>query len=59
MSPWNPKDAPRFNEKTAGKPELQQAWSEAANSALKQYRDEGRAIRVANSQITKMLQKRS
>jgi len=59
MSPWSPKDAPRFSEKTAKSDELQRVWSEAANSALKQYRDEGRAIRVANSAVTKATQKQS
>lgn len=51
--PWTAKDAPRFNKSTSGQPHLQTVWANAANSALRQYGDEGRAIQVANAAVRK------
>lgn len=55
--PWGKDDAPRFNSATQGNDHLKEVWSSAANAALKKYRDEGRAIRVANSAVSKAKQK--
>lgn len=55
--PWGKDDAPRFNSATQGNDRLKEVWSSAANAALKKYRDEGRAIRVANSAVSKAKQK--
>lgn len=55
--PWTADDAPRFNKKAKSK-HLKSLWAKAANAALSQYHDEGRAIRVANAAVTKALQKK-
>jgi hypothetical protein len=49
--PWTPADAPRFNSKTARSLHLREVWSNAANAALREYGDEGKAIRVANAAV--------
>lgn len=51
--PWTPDDAPRFNKSTSRSRHLREVWANAANNALRQYGDEGRAIRVANAAVTK------
>lgn len=51
--PWTADQAPKFNSSTKGSPHLQTLWANAANAALKQYGDEGRAIRVANAAVQK------
>lgn len=57
--PWkSPKAAIRHTRKAAT-PRLKSAWLKAANSALKHYRDEGTAVRVANSVVKKMTAKKS
>lgn len=58
MAPWSSSDAPKFNGSTKGSPHLQTLWANAANAALKQYGDEGRAIRVANAAVQKSGQKK-
>jgi hypothetical protein len=47
--PWSPGDAQRF--KRGLSKESQRKWAKVANSALKQYGDESKAIRTANSQV--------
>jgi len=49
--PWTPADADQHIKCRDDKE--RQIWASAANAALKQYGDEGRAIRVANSAVTK------
>ena len=51
--PWTNTDAPKFNVKTANNPHLATVWANAANAALREYGDEGRAIQVANAAVTK------
>ena len=50
--PWTAADAPKFNSKTANSVHLREVWSNAANAALREYGDEGKAIRVANAAVT-------
>lgn len=56
--PWTADQAPKFNSSTTGSPHLQTLWANAANAALKEYGDEGRAIRVANAAVQKSGQKK-
>jgi len=51
--PWTADQAPKFNAKTANSLHLRQVWANAANSALREYGDEGKAIQVANAAVTK------
>lgn len=51
--PWTADDAPRFNKKTSKSRHLRQIWADAANKALREYGDEGRAIQVANAAVNK------
>ena len=50
--PWTVKDAHRF--KRGLTPDQAQAWTVIANAAREEYGDEGRAIRTANSQASRM-----
>lgn len=51
--PWTADDAPRFNQKTARSRHLREIWVNAANQALREYGDEGRAIQVANAAVSR------
>lgn len=51
--PWSAEDAPRFNKGTARSLHLREIWANAANAALREYGDEGRAIQVANAAVSK------
>lgn len=55
--PWTPKDAPSHT-KEANTPHLRRLWAAAANAALKEYKDEGRAIRVADAAVNKEKKKK-
>ena len=50
--PWQPSDALKHTKK-ANNPASQKKWAEVANNCLKEYGDEGLAIRVANSKMGK------
>ena len=56
--PWTADDAPRFNRSTAKSPHLREIWVNAANNALKEYGDEGRAIRAANAAVRDYLKQK-
>jgi len=56
--PWVAADAPKFNASTRKSLHLRQVWANAANAALKQYGDEGKAVRVANSAVKKALKQK-
>lgn len=56
--PWTADDAPRFNKSTSKNRHLRQVWANAANNALREYGDEGKAIRVANAAVRKALHKK-
>lgn len=45
--PWTDGDAVKHNKK-ATTPRLKHIWASAANAALKMYKDDGTAVRVAN-----------
>lgn len=51
--PWNAEDAPRFNKKTQGSRHLREIWVNAANKALREFGDEGRAIQAANAAVNR------
>jgi hypothetical protein len=51
--PWVADDAPKFNKKTVRSLHLRQTWADAANKALREYGDEGRAIRIANAAVSR------
>ncbi len=57
--PWVADDAPRFNKSTAKSKHLRQVWANTANAALRQYGDEGKAIRIANGAVRKALRQKS
>ena len=57
--PWVADDAPKYNSSTRRSRHLRQVWANAANAALKQYGDEGKAIRVANAAVKKALRQKS
>ena len=50
--PWTSTEAPKFNSKTANSPHLATVWANAANAALREYGDEGRAIQAANAAVS-------
>jgi hypothetical protein len=50
--PWQPEDAPRHTHK-ADTDHLCRLWSEVANNVLIETRDEGRAVRAANSAVAR------
>ncbi len=50
--PWNPTDAKRFTKK-ADSPKKQRQWSHVADSELAKTGDEARAIKAANSVVSK------
>ena len=56
--PWTAQQAPKYNASTANSPHLKEVWANAANSALRKYGDEGKAIQVANAAVKKELRKK-
>jgi hypothetical protein len=50
--PWQGKDAKRHT-KAAKSAADQKLWSAVANSVLNKSGDEGRAVRIANAQVSK------
>ena len=56
--PWTADDAPKFNASTRNNRHLREVWVNAANAALRQYGDEGKAIRVANAAVKKELKQK-
>lgn len=50
--PWTAKDASKHTKK-ADTPAEKKQWAKTANSVLKSSKDEGKAVRVANSAIAK------
>ncbi len=48
--PWKPSQA-KSHTKKADTPEKREKWAKVANSALKQYGDEGKAVRIANAAV--------
>lgn len=51
--PWSSDDAHKYKKGLSG--EQARKWAKIANSALEQYGDEGRAIKVANSKVSKAI----
>jgi uncharacterized protein len=51
--PWTAASAKGFTKK-ADTPRKQAAWAKAANAALKKYKNEGKAIKVANAAVANM-----
>jgi len=51
--PWSASEA-KSKTKSADTPEKRKAWAKIANKALKKYKNEGKAIRVANAAVAKM-----
>lgn len=49
--PWHPHESVRHNKSLANAPHLQKMWSDVANRVLEQTKDEGRAVREANSAV--------
>ena len=56
--PWTADDAPKFNASTRNNRHHREVWVNAANAALRQYGDEGKAIRVANAAVKKELKQK-
>lgn len=56
--PWTASDAPKFNASTRKSLHLRQVWANAANKALREYGEEGKAIRVANGAVKKALRQK-
>jgi len=50
--PWDPSDASGKTKK-ASTPATKKQWSDIANDVLEKSGDEGKAIRIANSQVKK------
>lgn len=55
--PWTARDAVKHTKK-ANTPAKKKKWAKVANAALKQYDDEGRAIRVANAAMGRKKRKK-
>lgn len=51
--PWTAADAPRHDRK-ANTPAKKAKWARVATGILKKTGDEGKAIRIANSMMSKM-----
>jgi uncharacterized protein YdaT len=51
--PWSMKDAPTHTKK-ATTPKTQKAFAKVANKVLKESKDEGKAIKIANSVVAKI-----
>ena len=51
--PWTESSATRFS-KEADTPAKKAAWAKAANAVLQKYKNEGKAIKVANATVAKM-----
>lgn len=56
--PWKPSDATRHTKNAKTKHE-KKIWASAANAALKEYGDEGRAVRVGDAAVNKYKRKHS
>ena len=56
--PWVANDAPKFNQSTVRSRHLREVWANAANAALRQYGEEGKAISVANAAVKKELKQK-
>lgn len=54
--PWSPEDAPKHN-KDCTTDHLKKVWAAAANAALEEYGDEGKAVAVANAAVAKEKEK--
>lgn len=50
--PWRARDASKHIKGLTGN--QASAWASIANSALKEYQDEGRAIRTANARVKRV-----
>lgn len=50
--PWKSKDASKHTKK-ADTPAEKKQWAKTANAVLKSSKDEGKAVRIANSAIAK------
>jgi uncharacterized protein YdaT len=50
--PWSAKDASKHTKK-ADTPAEKKQWAKTANSVLKSSKNEGKAVRIANSAIAK------
>jgi uncharacterized protein YdaT len=50
--PWKLGDALRYT-KSAASPKKKKQWTSVANAVLNRSGDEGKAIRIANSQVKK------
>jgi len=48
--PWSARDASRHT-KRAKTPAQKRKWAKVANAALREYGDEGRAVRAANAAL--------
>src|SRR5262252_7923313 len=48
--PWTAAEA-KSHTKSADTPKKKRQWSKVANAALKKYKNEGRAIRIANAAV--------
>ena len=51
--PWSPSDGPARHTKKATTPAKRKQWSDIANKVLDESGDEGKAVRIANSQVKK------
>ena len=54
--PWTAKDADKHIKGLSG--HQKSAWAKIANSALKEYGDEGKAIRTANAKVKRVDKKK-
>ena len=52
--PWTARDTIRHNKSAASNPKRSKAWAKIATDALKEYGDDGTAIRVANAAVKHM-----
>ena len=53
--PWSPADAEQHT-KAAKTPALQRLWAKVANEQLQKTGDEGRAIRIANTAVVRVIE---
>jgi uncharacterized protein YdaT len=51
--PWSPSDGPSRHTKKANTPATRKQWSSVANKVLADSGDEGKAVRIANSAVSK------
>lgn len=52
--PWTASDAEKHTH-LASTPHLQRLWANAANSALNEHGDDGRAVRTGNAAVRKAI----